>query len=204
MSAQPFVPRSRRVQMLRALFALIAAAVVIFWQQKSWSFGLTVFACWAIATAIVLGLGARAERSGRLALLLAVVYVVAGVASALPPLRGSLTFWILVPIWALLAGIVELVIAIRQRRAKDAEGGDSLLVAILTLIIGAAVLVVPHGYDLHYFVNEAQQWFSLTGDIIAVGLFGGYLAVVAVFLGIAAFSPRTTSEPVVAAAGEHS
>ncbi|MNL67086.1 hypothetical protein D3C87_1916440 [compost metagenome] len=45
-------------------------------------------------------------------------------------------------------------------------------------------------YALDYTIEEAHATFTLTGITIGVGLFGGYAAIVAVYLGIAGFSPR--------------
>ncbi len=50
--------------------------------------------------------------------------------------------------------------------------------------------VVPAGFTLDYFIKDADQWFTLTGTTLAVGIFGAYAAIVAVYPGIAAFSPR--------------
>ena len=44
-------------------------------------------------------------------------------------------------------------------------------------------------YALDYFVKDANQSFTLTGTIVGVGLFGGWAAIIAVYLGIGAFSP---------------
>ena len=53
-----------------------------------------------------------------------------------------------------------------------------------------ALLLVPTQYALEYTIEEANATFTLTGIIIGVGIFGGYAAIVAVYLGIAGFSPR--------------
>jgi hypothetical protein len=58
---------------------------------------------------------------------------------------------------------------------------------------------VPAQYTLNYFIAEAHRSFTLTGIAIAVGIFGGYAAVIAVYLGIAGLSPRRAA-PVVDAA----
>ncbi|GAB3603332.1 acyl-CoA synthetase [Microbacterium aureliae] len=73
--------------------------------------------------------------------------------------------------------------------APRAESRDALTAGILTLVLAAGTLAVPAGFSLDYTIAEAGS-FTLTGITIAVGVFGGYAAVLAVYLGIAAFSPR--------------
>ena len=56
--------------------------------------------------------------------------------------------------------------------------------------LAVGLLLVNPTYSLQYVGD-----LTLTGIVIGVGVFGGYAAVIAVFLGIAGFSPRHT--PVV-------
>ena len=56
------------------------------------------------------------------------------------------------------------------------------------LLLAVVLLAIPVGYSLDYAIKGAGE-FTLTGIILAVGMFGGYAAIVAVFLAIAGFSP---------------
>lgn len=192
-AAQPFAPSTRHVQLFRALFAAVAAAMLTFSQDLSASVGLAVFGGWATVTAIVIALGAwtvQPRGSRLLPLLTALAYLIAGAAASIPAL-GHTLFFILIPAWALVAGGLELAQGIVQRRGGErVEARDTLTVAVLTLVLGVAVLIVPAGYALDYYIEEAGRTFTLTGEIIAVGIFGGYAAIVAVVLAIAGFSPR--------------
>ena len=72
-------------------------------------------------------------------------------------------------------------------------------------MFGLGLLLVPTQYALRYTIEDANATFTLTGIIIGVGIFGAYAAIVAVYLGIAGFSPRrgapiTTQAPGVGAA----
>ena len=69
----------------------------------------------------------------------------------------------------------------------------AILIGAVTLALAVALLLVNPAYSLEYAIKEAGATFTLTGITIGVGLFGGYAAIVAVFLGIAGFSPRRTS-----------
>ncbi|GGH42970.1 DUF308 domain-containing protein [Microbacterium album] len=193
---------ARHVQLLRALFAAMAAIMIAFSQDHSHDVGLTVFAGFATATALVLGLAAwLVAPAGRRAglIVLAVVHLVAGaVASIVPPSRTLL--FVVVIAWALAAGVTELVAGIAQRRReRGADARDAIAVGALAVLLGIAVLIVPPGYALEYYIEEAGRSFTLTGTTIAVGLLGGYAAIVAVYLGIAGLSPQAPAPSAAAA-----
>ena len=116
-------------------------------------------------------------------------------------MRSTTLFFVLVIAWALLTGLVETIVGWRDRRAAIAAGErwsdraaarDALTVGIITIVFGLALLSVPTQYALQYYIEEAGQTFTLTGITIGVGIFGGYAAIIAVFLAIAGFSPRRT------------
>ncbi|WOF22969.1 acyl-CoA synthetase [Microbacterium betulae] len=203
-AARPFTPSTRHVQLLRALVAAIAALMVTFSPDHSAIVGLPIFSGWAVATALALGLGAwmvapAGERA--VPVLLAVVYLAAGMVAGIAPLRGPLLYFVLVPLWAFVAGVLETGLGVARRRRGDGDGArDALTVGVLTLVVAAATLVVPADYVLDYYIEDAGQAFTLTGEIIAVGLFGGYAAIVAVFLAIAGLSPdaprQTAAAPI--------
>ncbi|RZI79636.1 MAG: acyl-CoA synthetase, partial [Microbacterium sp.] len=90
---------------------------------------------------------------------------------------------------AVLAGVVELVSGIR-RRGTDPAARDAILIGAVTLALALGLLLVNPAYSLEYFIKEAGKTFVLTGITIGVGIFGGYAAIVAVFLAIAGLSPR--------------
>lgn len=212
--ATPRTFQVRHVQLARALFAAVAALMITFSADHSAAVGLSVFSGWAIATALVLGIGAflayPRERRGGI-VLLAALTLVAGMIGGLPAVRSTTLFFALVISWALITGIVELVLGIRHRRsAEPGEARDEILIGIVTICLGIGLLLVNPAYSLDYFIKEAGATFTLTGITIGVGLYGGYAAIVAVFLGIAGFSPRRTAvadAPVAqtppAPAGEH-
>lgn len=194
---------ARHVQLLRALFAAIAAVMITFSPDHSASIGLTVFSGFAIATAIVLVLSAwlarPAGQRGRV-VLLAAVYLVAGMVAGVPQLRTTTALFVLLIAWGLLAGLVELLIGLADRRTEPVIARDTIFVGALTIVLGLASIIVRPEYRLDYFIEDAGQTFTLTGTIIAVGLFGGYAAIVAAFLGIAGFSPRVAATPAPASA----
>lgn len=205
----------RHVQLGRALLAALAAIMVTFSPDHSAAVGLAVFSGWAIATALVLLIGAwlAFPRTRRAApVLLGVLTLVAGMVTGIPGLRSTVLFFVAVIVWALAAGVAELVAGIRLRRgaegaeavdrARRDEGRDGILIGALTLALGVGLLLVNPAYSLEYFISEAGRSFTLTGITIGVGLFGGYAAIIAVFLGIAGFSPRQPGDSDGIASGE--
>jgi hypothetical protein len=140
---------------------------------------------------------------------LGTLFVIAGLAGGIAQLRTVTAFFIIVIAWALLAGLVETITGARGLRAARglpkthaarSEPRDALTVGILTIALGLGLLLVPTRYALQYTIEDANATFTLTGIIIGVGIFGGYAAIVAVYLAIAGFSPRrtvpvTTGEP---------
>lgn len=192
----------RHVQLGRALFAAVAAVMITFSRDHSAIVGMSVFAGFATATAIVLFASAWLVHPAGARLVpitLGLLAVVGGVLGGLPPLRNTAAFFIVVIAWAALSGLVELLGGIRHRRSGDPAARDEILIGALGLALAAGLLLVNPAYSLDYFIAEAGGTFTLTGIIIGVGLFGGYAAVVAVFLGIAGFSPRRPDQPAAAA-----
>ena len=91
-------------------------------------------------------------------------------------------------VWAAASGLVELLAGLRARRT-DPAAKDAITVGSLGLLLAVVLLLIPADYSLQYSVDGAGS-LTLSGIILAVGMFGGYAAIVAVFLAIAGFSPR--------------
>ena len=183
------------MQVGRALFAAVAAIMITFSADHSAEVGLAVFSGWAIATALVLLIGSRLAypRGGRaLPVVLGVLTLLAGMIGGLPGIRSTTLFFVLLITWALATGIAELAFGIHGRRSGVPQARDSVLIGAVTIALGVALLLVNPAYSLEYFIKDAGETYVLTGITIGVGLFGGYAAIVAVFLGIAGFSPRRT------------
>lgn len=194
----------RHLQLARAAFAALAAVMVTFSSDHSAALGLAVFSGFALATGLVFALSAwlvfpRDERM--VPVLLASVSIIAGLVSSVGAWRTTGVFFAVVVAWALVSGLIELLGALRDRKAGRTAGArDGVLIGILGLVLAAVLLLTPMQYALDYDITGAGS-FTLTGITIAVGLFGGYAAVVAVFLAIAGFSPRRP-EPVPAVSPE--
>lgn len=203
--AAPRTFEVRHLQLARAAFATLAALMITFSTDHSAPVGLAIFSGFAIATAIIFFAAAwlvYPSGSRGTAVLLGVVTLLAGMVTGIPPLRTTTMFFVVVIAWAALSGLIELISGLRRRRTGDAAARDAVLIGAITLALAVALLLVNPAYSLTYFIKEADASFTLTGITIGVGLFGGYAAIVAVFLGIAGFSPRRAERaPAVTTAG---
>lgn len=192
------------VQLARAVFAAVAALMITFTADHSAVVGLSVFSGFALVTALIHMLAAWlvAPEGWRWPhVLLAVISVITGMAGGVPAWRSTPLFFVVVIAWGALSGLVELLAGLRARRqaragtapAVVADGArDAILIGSLSLALAVGLLCVPTTYALNYSIAEAGS-FTLTGITLAVGIFGAYAAVVAVFLGIAGLSPRSRS-----------
>ena len=189
------------MQLARAAFAALAAIMITFSPDHSAAVGMAVFSGFAIATALVflLSIWLVYPAGQRWPLvLMSIVTMLTGMVGGIAQFRTVPVFFASVIVWAVLTGLIETAAGIRARRAlrsqddreRRSEARDGIAVGAITLALGVAMLFVPTGYALNYYIEDAGQAFTLTGITIGVGLFGAYAAIVAVYLAIAAFSPR--------------
>jgi len=182
----------RHVQLLRALFAAVAALMITFSSDHSAPVGLAVFSGFVFVTALVQLLAAwlvLPAGSRWSYILLAALGIVAGGVSGIPAWRSDDLFFIVVSAWAILSGGIELLAGIRSRRTRDPLSRDAITVGALGVLLGVVLLLIPAGFVQEYTIAKAGT-FLLSGIILGVGMFGGYAAILAVFLGIAGLTPK--------------
>ena len=192
MSAPARAFTARHVQLLRALFAAAAAVMITFSPDHSAAVGLSVFSGFVLTTALVLILAAwLVFPAGQRwpSVVLALVGFVAGMAAGVPAWRTDDVFFVVVTAWAAATGTVELVVGLRARRAGDPAARDSITLGAFGLLLAVLLLAIPAGFVQPYAIDGADE-FELTGIILGVGMFGGYAAIVAVFLAIAGLTPQ--------------
>ena len=186
----------RHVQLLRALFAAAAAVMITFSPDHSAAVGLSVFSGFVLTTALVQIVAVwLVYPTGQRwpSVVLAILGFVAGMVAGVPAWRTDDLFFVVVIAWALATGTVELVVGLRARRAADPAARDSITVGAFGLLLGVVLLAIPAGFVQPYAIEGAGD-FVLTGIILGVGMFGGYAAIVAVFLGIAGLTPKRADE----------
>lgn len=182
----------RHVQLLRALFAAVAAVMITFSSDHSAPVGLAVFSGFVFVTALVQVLAAWlvVPAGSRWSyVLLAALGIVAGMVSGIPDWRSDNLFFIVVSSWAILSGGIELLAGFRARRSGDVSARDAITVGAFGVLLGVVLLLIPAGFVQEYTIEKAGT-FLLSGIILGVGMFGGYAAIVAVFLGIAGLTPK--------------
>lgn len=162
------------VPVARAIPATVVALVVAFTPNHSSVVGLIVFGAFALTSGLLTGIltlrALPAGTSRTLLLTQAVVSIVAGVlALALQGFGLGLLLY-LVSVWAAITAILELVTGLRVR--GEAPAKDWIAMGGLTGILALVFLLLP-----------------LT-DLVAVGLFGAYGAVLGIYLVIAGLSLR--------------
>jgi len=196
----------RHVQLLRALFAAVAALMITFSSDHSAPVGLAVFSGFVFTTALVLLLAAwlvLPAGSRWSYILLAALGIIAGGVSGIPTWRSDDLFFIVVSSWAILSGGIELLAGIRARRTRDPLSRDAITVGALGILLGVFLLLIPAGFLQEYTIEKAGT-FVLSGIILGVGMFGGYAAILAVFLGIAGLTPKQVDADAASASNDDS
>jgi hypothetical protein len=204
MSAPARAFTARHVQLLRALFAAAAAVMITFSPDHSAAVGLSVFSGFVLTTALVMIVAVwlvfpAGQRWPWV--VLALLGVAAGMTAGVPVWRTDDMFFIVVIAWAATTGLVELIVGLRARRAGDITARDSITVGALGLLLAVVLIAIPAGFVQPYAIEGAGD-FVLTGIILGVGMFGGYAAIVAVFLGIAGLTPKHADAVDAAAAND--
>jgi uncharacterized membrane protein HdeD (DUF308 family) len=171
--------------------------MITFSSDHSAAVGFAVFGGFVAASGFILILGAwQSVPAGSRwpFILLAAIDLIAAIISGIPTWRTDAAFFIVVIIWAAASGLVELIAGLRARRT-DSNAKDSITVGAFGLILAVILLLIPANYTLQYSVDGAGE-LTLSGIILGVGMFGGYTALVAVYLAIAGFTPRRVTPQV--------
>ena len=176
-STEWFVPLGR------AILLAVPAIAITFSEDHGPRFGLIVFGIWALVSGLVVGalslrlLGDPLSR--RLFATNGVISAAAGLVAlglvgALGAEEGLGTFLFLVTVWAACTGVVEFYAGWRTRTTQAASR-DWRMAGGLTVILALVLMILP------------------PHAVVSVGLLGAYFAILAVFLGIAAFSLKWDS-----------
>ncbi len=118
-----------------------------------------------------------------------VVSVAAGVAALLGLGGGLPLLLVVLALWGVVGGALELYAGVRSRRTR-AVGRDWIFVGALTVLFAVVCLVIPPDYVQHYNAPGDGGARILNASVMIVGALGIYGAIVAVYLAIAGFSLR--------------
>lgn len=186
-----------KVQLARAVPALVAGLIITFSADHSAVFGLIVFGSFAVMTGLVIAAGAfTAETTAvRVSFLAqASVMLLCGTGALALNATGAGTLFIVVITFASLTGFLELYLGLSARR-KDPVARDWITVGVLTGMLALAVLLVPADYAVPWSVADKGAAASgiLTSQIIVVGIIGAYAVLIGVYLVIGGLSSRWTA-----------
>ncbi len=178
--------------LLRAIPALALAAVITFTPDHSSPLGLVALGAYGIvAGAVLVWSGVRSQGVER-AILIAQggILELVGIV-ALFTIGGGLPYLVfLLSGVAAITGLLELYLGLRGGPLRR----DRLFAGGLTLLLAIAVLIVPPGLEQTTTGVDGPTGV-LTASTIVVGLLGAYLAVVGVYLVIAALSIKWAAAP---------
>lgn len=175
----------------RAVLALVLGVAIAFSTGHTAAFGLVVFGGYAVlagALLLVAWFGPRAPTEARATFRAqGAVTLVAGVAALAQPGGGmAYLVWVLSG-WAIVTGALEATSGIRFR-GRVAAWADWLATGLLTLVLGAIVLILPPDF-VQEFVGEKGVTGVLTSGIVVVGLLGAWGIVTGVLQAISAVTP---------------
>lgn len=131
--------------MLRGAAAIVFALLALAWPAVTLLFLVVLFAAYAVATGAVTLYGAlrnRGERGWWLAALLGVLSIAAGVVAYFNPDVTVLALILVMGVYAVASGALDIVMAIRLRREMTGEWLLALA-GVLSVVFGGLVLAVP-------------------------------------------------------------
>lgn len=132
--------------LLRGIFALILGALAIMWPGATFTTLIVFFGAYLFIAGLFAIIGAFAARKTTenwgLFLLSGLAGIILGILTLYNPFATGAALIYLVAFWALLAGIFEIIIAIRLRALITGEGWY-IAGGLLTIIFGILLLSNP-------------------------------------------------------------
>lgn len=183
--------------LVRAIPALIGALVIAFSQDHSPRFGFLVFGVVLIVSGIMVGfeaVGITGHPARGFVYARALLSTVTGgvalfFAADSHDLGTAGAFIMVVSIWGIVTGLIELAGAYVTRR-HQLYSGEILISGALTLLIGVIIAFVPA--DLLIQLGGIEQVEgTLDASVTAVGLVGGFFTVLGVLLVVEAITLRS-------------
>jgi uncharacterized membrane protein HdeD (DUF308 family) len=168
-----FFVRAWWVLALRGIFGIVFAVLALMWPGLTLLTLSVLFGAWALAAGVVAVTGAvrhrRTDDDWWLPLLLGLVSIGAGIVALWNPVLTALVLVLVMGANALVSGVLDIVAAIRLRKAIRGEWMLALS-GIASIIFGALVFLFP-----------AAGAFALVWLISVYALVSGALLLVAAF-----------------------
>jgi uncharacterized membrane protein HdeD (DUF308 family) len=184
----------------RAVPAIVLAMVITFSADHSPLLGLIVFGAFALVSGLWTAVVAISRmRPGTLRLVVlchATVAVLTGVAALAVPGGGYGYFVLLLSAYLAICGFLELYLALRAGAQSPARR-DWVFTGGMSVALSITALVIPATFFQPFSVEGVEG--AVTASVALVGLFGAYLAVIGIYLTIAAFSLKWLRDQAPAA-----
>lgn len=200
-AATAFAARYWWIPLLRGLAGVGVGLWVTLSVDHSAELGAHVFAVFALVSGLALLLAwplvsgeAGAARALRLVQpVQGLVSIAAGLVALLVPsvteVRGLM---LLLIVWAAVSAVLELLLGLRWRVASSVFR-DATFAGALTALLAIVVVFIDPAFSHEYHVVEQGELMltgHVTADIITVGVFGAYAAILGVYLTIGAIALR--------------
>lgn len=206
MSATPDAPAQRKaywpVPIVRALPTAALALWITFSADHSAMLGLLSFGVFGVVTGLVelvlAWLRQRDSRAFRFIVAQAVITLVTGALALVAPGAGARYLFVVLIVFAVLTGFLELYIGV-SNRGRHAASIDWITTGAITVALAIAIVVIPQDYSQTFHDPDGVDR-TLDAGVVTVGLLGGYAAIVAVYLLIAGFSAKWGTQKTSAAA----
>ncbi|WP_437583039.1 DUF308 domain-containing protein [Paramicrobacterium sp. CJ85] len=188
-TVEPAPTRFWVLQIARAVIFAVAGLYITFSRDHSAELGLLVFGITVcvlgVATALLVLVSGSDAVTKRLFVTQSVVSVVAGVV-ALVLQTGLGTLLLTVSIWAGISGLLELYAGFRLK-GRSPLAKDLLIAGGLTALLAVVFVLLPPDF-VQTSGGKQDVPLTLTSSVMAVGVFGAYAAIMAVFLAIGGLS----------------
>jgi uncharacterized membrane protein HdeD (DUF308 family) len=177
---------------VRALPLAAVALWITFTANHSATFGLLAFGLFGVIGGVLLGVLAflrlRLSRVRPFFLAQAIVTIVAGGIALGFPTGGTPYLFFVLTLFAAVTGLLELFSGLRSR-GRFVAARDWMTVGGFTIIAAIVFLLIPPGFS-QSFKDPDGVVRVLDSAVVAVGVFGAYAAIVAVYLLIAGLSAK--------------
>jgi uncharacterized membrane protein HdeD (DUF308 family) len=131
---------------LRGVLAILFGMLAFFAPSYGIAILVGLFAAWAIIDGVgnlIAGIRTREQdRSWWLEVLEGLVSIAAGVIAILLPEFAARVLVIMIAVWAILTGVIEIVMAVRLRRVIEGEAWMALS-GIASILFGALLVLFP-------------------------------------------------------------
>ena len=131
---------------LRGVLAILFGVLAFFAPEYGIAILVGLFAAWAIIDGVgnlIAGIRTRGQdRSWWLEVLEGVVSIAAGVIAILLPAAAAQVLVLLIAAWAVITGVIEIVMAVRLRRVIEGEAWMGLAGAA-SIVFGVVLVLFP-------------------------------------------------------------